>query len=139
MINVNKGFNDLRIKSQFINKPVDLNEIEKCIITMSILDDDIVDFEFKDSESMLMFLQEGLSKFNVSEDTKCVFVCFGDTNEWFDENPEYLITRDWSNAICYFETLAHGSSKFNLFTFENYEEASIYVKDLSETSSIGLN
>ena len=134
-----KKFNDLKIKSKFINVSVDLNEVSKCKLALAHYDDFIKDFEFDELEGMLSFLQEELIKFNISENTKCVFVCFGDTNEFFEENPECLVTRDWLNVICYFENLAYFNSKFNLFIFETYEEASIYLKDLSETSSVGLN
>jgi len=117
-----KKFNDLKIN---INTP------SKCKLTFANFDDFITDFEFDDIEKMLFFLQQKLAKYD-----KCVFVCFGDTNEDFDENPEFLITSDCGNAVCYFESIGCSNSKFNLFTFESYEQAIIYISDLSETSSI---
>ena len=124
-----------------LKKPVNLNEIEKCVLTHALLGDEIIDLDFDNIIELKYYIQtfyitpEDEGKLSSCLDK--VLVAFYETDN-FQEEPEYLITRDWIHVIHYF-----GNTKliknFNIFEFETYEEASIYVKDLCETSSKGLN
>ena len=51
-----KKFNDLKIKSKFINVSVDLNEVSKCKLALAHYNDFIEDFEFNDLKIKSKFI-----------------------------------------------------------------------------------
>lgn len=95
------------------------------------LDMDIEETEHKTFKKLINYIDEKLS-----ENENFVWVSFyHDDTDYFDEFPEFLVTRDRFKILKYFKENKLYST-YCVFEFRDYIDAFGYCSELCETSSL---